>query len=415
MKQLYFLIICSVFCVVGSTLAQTSNQGTLYVNEATQFSVVNDFQNKEEAEFYNDGESFIYKNFSNNGIVNFYGTTGLTRFLGNAPQQLLGARESYFYNVEFNNSSEAVAFLLSGNITIEGQSNFFQGIVDNDNYGGSIFFGENASHLNTSNDSYVDGRVGHYGAEDFIFPIGDGGFYRYAGTSELTNAATVIEAKYFLENSNNLYPHNSRPEFVELINQNEYWRIDNIGNSEETLISLSWNENTTPTAILQEPRENALHIVRWDEAENRWIDEGGVVDNENQTVSTLVGNYGIFTLARMDDSNILPCQISVYNAVSPNNDGVNDYFKINTGSSNSCTENLQVEVYNRWGVKVFETNNYGENGDLFDGFSRGRLTVDGNQQLPSGTYFYILKFDYATGNDTTNTFKKTGYLYLNGN
>ena len=64
---------------------------------------------------------------------------------------------------------------------------------------------------------------------------------------------------------------------------------------------------------------------------------------------------------------------------------------------------------------MFETNNYGENGDLFDGFSRGRLTVDGNQQLPSGTYFYILKFDYATGNDTTNTFKKTGYLYLNGN
>jgi len=71
MKQLYFLIICSVFCVVGSTLAQTSNQGTLYVNEATQFSVVNDFQNKEEAEFYNDGESFIYKNFSNNGVVIF--------------------------------------------------------------------------------------------------------------------------------------------------------------------------------------------------------------------------------------------------------------------------------------------------------------------------------------------------------
>ncbi len=107
--------------------------------------------------------------------------------------------------------------------------------------------------------------------------------------------------------------------------------------------------------------------------------------------------------------------VTVYNAVSPNGDGVNDYFKINTGSSSSCTENMQVEVYNRWGVKVFETNNYGEYGDLFDGFSRGRLNVNGDEQLPSGTYFYILKFDYEAGSNQLETFKKAGYLYLNGN
>jgi len=417
MKHLYqYSVVLFLFIgFLSSSFAQTTNSGMLYVDENTQFSVVNNFQNQDSGKFYNDGETFIYRNFRNEGVVNFYGNTGLTRFTGQVPQELSGNQDSYLYNAEFNNSSEDAPFHLSGALTIEGESNFFLGIVDNDNYGGSIFFGENANYINASDDSHVDGRVGHYGAGDFIYPIGDAGFYRYAGTSELTNDATIVESKYFLENSNNLYPHNSRPEFVELINQNEYWRIDNIGNSEEAYITLSWRENTTPAEILQEPRENSIHIVRWDEAENRWVDEGGVVDNENQTVSTVVGEYGIFTTSRMDDSNVLPCQITVYNAVSPNNDGVNDYFKINTGSGNSCTENLQVEVYNRWGVKVFETNDYGENGDLFDGFSRGRLNVDGDKQLPSGTYFYILKFDYETSNEGLDTFKKAGYLYLNGN
>ncbi|PKD20024.1 hypothetical protein APR41_15240 [Salegentibacter salinarum] len=418
MKYLYennIKLFLLLFLISGAGIAQTTNSGKLYVSEGTQISVVKDFQNEGSGEFYNDGEAFIYSNFSNDGIINFYGNTGLTRFIGQNIQELSGSKESYLYDVEFYNSSDEVPFHLYSTLTIEGESNFFQGIVDNDNYGGSIFYGENASHVNTSNESHVDGKVGHFGKEDFIFPIGDGGYYRYAGTADLINDASIVEAKYFLENSDVLYSHELRPDFVQLINNKEYWTIEHIGGAEEAFITLSWSEETTPAAILQEPREESIHIVRWDESENRWVDEGGIVDNTNQTVSTLVEKYGIFTMARMDDSGILPCEISVYNAVSPNGDGVNDYFKINTGSSNSCTENLQVEVYNRWGVKVFETNNYGEEGDLFDGFSRGRLNVNGDEQLPSGTYFYILKFDYEVGGDQLETFKKAGYLYLNGN
>ncbi|MCX2838496.1 gliding motility-associated C-terminal domain-containing protein [Salinimicrobium sp. MT39] len=417
MKHLYQYS-TMLFSLLGFSInssAQTTNLGTLYVNVNTQFSVVNNFNNADAGEFYNDGETFIYRNFNNDGIINYYENTGLIRFLGAANQEISGSQESYFYNTEFNNQSQLSPFHLSGDITIEGESSFLYGIIDNDNYGGSLFFGENSSHINTSNNSHVDGRVGHYGAEDFIFPIGDGGFYRYAGTSELSNEASIIESKYILENSDALYPHHLRPDFVELINDQEYWIIENTGNTEDTFITLSWNENTTPAGILHEPREGSIHIVRWDVEENRWIDEGGIVSNDNQTVSTVVKEGGVFTLARMDDSNVLPCQITVYNAVSPNNDGVNDYLKINTGASNTCTENLQVEVYNRWGVKVFETDNYGEDGDLFDGFSNGRLNIEGEKQLPTGTYFYILKFDYTNGNDEKNIFKKAGYLYLNGN
>lgn len=409
--KLFFLL----FFVSGVSFAQTTNSGTLYVSADTEFSVVNDFQNTDEGEYYNDGEAFIYADFDNNGLINYYGETGITRFRGVAVQELSGAEESYLYDAEFNNDSDAAPFHLSGAITIDGEANFLTGIVDNDNHGGSIYFGEDASHSSTSDASHVDGYVGHYGANDFVYPIGDGGFYRYAGTADLTNTSTIVEAKYFLENSDALYSHDLKSDLLEIINTNEYWTIENLVDSEEAFITLSWDEATTPEEILEEPRQSAIRIVRWDEAENRWVDEGGIVDNTNRTVSTAVDEYGVFTLARVKEDDVLPCQINVHNAVTPNGDGVNDYFKINTGSSSSCTENLQVEIYNRWGIKVFETNNYGETGDIFDGFSRGRLNVSGDKQLPSGTYFYILKFDYETGNEGTNVFKKTGYLYLNGN
>ena len=71
-------------------------------------------------------------------------------------------------------------------------------------------------------------------------------------------------------------------------------------------------------------------------------------------------------------------------------------------------------VFNRWGVKVFETDNYGLTGDVFDGFSTGRLTVLNNKQLPSGTYFYILDYQYNVGTEDKRH-KQAGYLYLSGN
>lgn len=418
MKQFYGISLIPLLLIMMSSdvlIAQTTNTGSLYVNPNTQFSVVEDFQNKEEGEFYNDGETFIYANFNNNGIINFYGDSGLTRFQGQNTQSITGAKEGYFYDVQFNNRSSEVPFELSGAISIEGESNFLNGIVDNDNYGGSISFGENAGHINTSDESHVDGYVLHYGAQDFKFPIGDKGFYRFAGTAEIQNKANIVEAKYHLEDSDAMYSHDLSSDFIEIINKNEYWTIENIGESEEAFITLSWRDETTPSEILATPREEAIHIVRWDEAENRWVDEGGIVNNDNQTVSTLVKKFGVFTMARIDEEASLPCQISVYNAVTPNGDGVNDYFSIKPEPSGSCNGDIKVEVYNRWGVKVFETNNYGENGDLFDGYSRGRANVDGDEQLPSGTYFYILKFDYEAGGDRLETYKKAGYLYLNGN
>jgi gliding motility-associated-like protein len=103
-----------------------------------------------------------------------------------------------------------------------------------------------------------------------------------------------------------------------------------------------------------------------------------------------------------------PCELFIPDGFSPNDDGINDYFKI------VCMEdypNANIEIYNRWGNKVYDKENYG-NTDRWgstdawwDGRSTNKLTV-GSEKLPAGTYFYILYLN--DGSDPI-----TGFVFLN--
>ena len=104
------------------------------------------------------------------------------------------------------------------------------------------------------------------------------------------------------------------------------------------------------------------------------------------------------------------CQnIIVHNAFTPNNDALNlnEFFYIEN-IEQDCHLPNNVEIYNRWGVLVYETVNYDNSSKKFVGISEGRATVNKSAELPSGTYFYIIK--YSTSTETSAT--KDGYLYL---
>jgi len=77
-----------------------------------------------------------------------------------------------------------------------------------------------------------------------------------------------------------------------------------------------------------------------------------------------------------------------------------------------------MQIFNRWGVLVYETNGYenDEFGNVFKGFSNGRVTVNEDELLPTGTYFYILKINGPELPDDSRGKPKdtfTGYLYIN--
>ncbi len=51
-----------------------------------------------------------------------------------------------------------------------------------------------------------------------------------------------------------------------------------------------------------------------------------------------------------------PPKIYIPNAFSPNGDGVNDIFKVETGDF--ILEDFQMRVFNRWGTLLYETTDY---------------------------------------------------------
>jgi len=79
----------------------------------------------------------------------------------------------------------------------------------------------------------------------------------------------------------------------------------------------------------------------------------------------------------------------VPNAFSPNGDGINDYFEI-LGIENY--EGNSLTIINRWGNKVFEAKNYGISSipKYWDGKANTGVRI-GNEELPTGTYYYILE------------------------
>jgi gliding motility-associated-like protein len=91
--------------------------------------------------------------------------------------------------------------------------------------------------------------------------------------------------------------------------------------------------------------------------------------------------------------------IVIYNAVSPNGDGKNDHFIIQYIDAFEDTRTNRVSIFNRWGDVVFETENYNNTDNFFDGENK-----NGNK-LPSGTYFY--KIEFNGGRKT-----RTGYLSI---
>nr|WP_299000933.1 gliding motility-associated C-terminal domain-containing protein [uncultured Allomuricauda sp.] len=96
----------------------------------------------------------------------------------------------------------------------------------------------------------------------------------------------------------------------------------------------------------------------------------------------------------------------VINVITPNGDTVHDVLTIR-GIENFPKNT--VKVYNRWGVLVFQTRGYDNNTNTFDGTSTGRVTVDKNNKLPVGTYFYIVDYE-----DQNGSMKQlSGYLYIN--
>ncbi|MEO9891733.1 gliding motility-associated C-terminal domain-containing protein [Aurantibacter sp.] len=125
-----------------------------------------------------------------------------------------------------------------------------------------------------------------------------------------------------------------------------------------------------------------------------------ITDPNNPCISEFFTDAALITVNQQED------ELEVFNVVTPNNDGVHDVLTIRNIESYPTND---IQIYNRWGILVYETLGYNNLNNSFDGYSRGRTTVNQNERLPVGTYYYILNYT-----DNNAMMKElAGYLYLN--
>jgi len=215
------------------------------------------------------------------------------------------------------------------------------------------------------------------------------------------------------------------------------WTVsDACGNTTTITQSIAVTQTTTVTELLKSSctNENIAYILR-DLLDNPddvptdavWTNEDNVGGFTNGNTFNAFGiTPGIYTFSytittglcprRIEikmtvntDCGVLPCEsIIIHNAFTPNGDDTNEYFDIENIEDLACYPTNNVEIYNRWGVLVYETRQYDNNTRKFVGVSEGRATISKSDELPTGTYFYIIQWTTTDG----QTFNKDGYLYL---
>jgi gliding motility-associated-like protein len=81
---------------------------------------------------------------------------------------------------------------------------------------------------------------------------------------------------------------------------------------------------------------------------------------------------------------VVPYCVKPMEAFTPNGDGINDKWLVTNGN---CTTAAKTEVFNRYGHKVFESNNYKND---WDGTYKG-------SPLPDGTYYFVISYQLING------------------
>jgi|GEM_PF-2421395 len=141
---------------------------------------------------------------------------------------------------------------------------------------------------------------------------------------------------------------------------------------------------------------NESHVTLWGEQQGHWINLGSSLFSieENYHIQELKNATNKITLFENIQENI----ITIPSGISPNNDGVNDYFVI-IGIENY--PNNKLIILNRWGDIVFEADPY--NND-WDGTSKSGIIQNEGNRLLNGTYFYFFYKDKSKKDDLEKGF-----------
>jgi gliding motility-associated-like protein len=140
-----------------------------------------------------------------------------------------------------------------------------------------------------------------------------------------------------------------------------------------------------------------VEVIAQDEEEV----DGDVIYNIKFDVLSNDPNYSVdldsLVLTNLDND-VDVNELFIPDAFSPDGDEYNNYFYIN---GLERFDKVEVKIFNRWGSLVYKENNYKNN---WDGKTNVGSTI-GDENLPTGTYFYVINII-----DENREF--SGYIFL---
>ncbi|MFC5046832.1 gliding motility-associated C-terminal domain-containing protein [Aquimarina hainanensis] len=364
------------------------------------------FHNAGNVQIHDQGQVGFHIDVINDGT--FDNNLGLAGFYNTANSLTVsGTSRPVFHDLEVDVPND---LFLEVSVGTDNFQQFVNGrvITPRDQKNVSFDYLNDAPYDGENDDRFVDGYASVQGDLDFTFPIGDD--YRLRPMSiDNQSAAIASKGAYFFENPNspNYFSDNfnteSRAATLFNISIFEFWDLDG---DVETGVTLTWDDNSNIPTLVDDL--NDLRVVGWDIETEKWVNLGNVSTTGNMdsgsitSESIIPSKYAVLTFG--SSSNLLDGDLEIFTAISPNGDNLNDSFRI-IGLAEF--PNNEVLIYNRWGVLVYSQKQYHLHQETngFKGISDGRATINKDEKLPEGTYYYILKIDGSED--------RSGYLYIN--
>jgi len=372
-----------------------------------QISAQTAFHNFGDVQIHDQGQVGFHTDVINDG--DFDQNLGFTGFYN--PSGILtvsGSNRPVFYDVEIDVRDDLFLEVAMG---VTNFQEFVTGRVQTPRTTPlvSLDYLSDAPYLGENDDRFVDGYASMTGLLDFTFPIGDD--FRLRPMRIENQAATnTARGAYFFENPNfpNFFTSNfDTSSFGNLLFGVSIFEFWDLNGDVETRVTLTWDDNSNIPTLVEDLAD--LRVVGWDRNAEEWVNLGntsisGDLDNGEITSELFLPNdYVVLTFG--SSNRILDDDLEVFTAVSPNGDGFNDTFII---QGLAQYPNNELFVYNRWGVLVYQQKRYHEIQDTpqgFRGISDGRVTIARDEELPAGTYYYVLNVEGIKD--------RAGFLYIN--
>lgn len=345
------------------------------------------FHNFGNLEIHQEGQIGFHGDLVNDGI--FDNNLGLAGFYNPSVELfVLGNNKPIFFNMEVDVIND---LNLEVSVGVTNFLDFTNGriITPRENLGINLDFSSDAIYLGESDGNHIDGYSTVEGNLEFIFPVGDDFKIRQLTVIPVHQQSVLYQAAYFFENPNTPstlagpFDTNSFENTLSIIDPNEYWDLNG---ALPARVTLTWDEDTDVPLLADEIE--SLRVVGFSTFLNRWVDLGNTEvsgDLSNGEISSNIFSPDVFSALTLGSVLKGGGSITVYTGFTPNGDGLNDTFIIEGLATAPANE---LFIYNRWGVEVFTMKDYDNS---FDGTSGGRATLQEDNKLPVGTYFYVLK------------------------